>query len=116
MSAKPRPVRRAAAAVCRGEGEASEPTRARCDIMPVSRSATIGLYRDLLRAARGFNNYNFREYALRRVREDVREGSTLSGDDALQLAYERGRQQLAMLRRQSAISAMFPQERHAMEE
>ena len=110
----PRPVRRAAAA--RGEGEASEPTRARCDIMPVSRSATIGLYRDLLRAARGFNNYNFREYALRRVREDVREGSTLSGDDALQLAYERGRQQLAMLRRQSAISAMFPQERHAMEE
>jgi hypothetical protein len=88
----------------------------RCDIMPVSRSATIGLYRDLLRAARGFNNYNFREYALRRVREDVREGSTLSGDDALRLAYERGRQQLAMLRRQSAISAMFPQERHAMEE
>ena len=109
---RPRPVRRAAAA----SSEASEPTRACCDIMPVSRSATIGLYRDLLRAARGFNNYNFREYALRRVREDVREGSTLSGDDALQLAYERGRQQLAMLRRQSAISAMFPQERHAMEE
>ena len=94
----------------------AESTTPHTRLMPASRTATIGLYRDLLRAARGFNNYNFREYALRRVREDVREGSTISGEDALQLAYERGRQQLAMLRRQSAISAMFPQERHAMEE
>ena len=80
----------------------------------VGRSATLSLYRNLLRAARGFTNYNFREYALRRVREEVREARTLGGDDVL-IAYQQGRQQLAMLRRQSTISGMFPQDRHAME-
>jgi len=80
-----------------------------------SRQGVLTLYRDLLRAARGFSNYNFREYAMQRVREDVREASTLSGVDAVELAYQQGRQQLAMLRRQASISGMFPQERHAME-
>ena len=80
----------------------------------ISRSANIALYRDLLRAGKAFSNYNFREYALRLVREDFRTGSRLAGADA-DAAYRRGRTQLDMMRRQSTVSQLFPQEKHSME-
>ena len=83
--------------------------------MSVSRGANLTLYRDLLRAARGFTNYNFRDYALRRVREEFREARAISTADASLVAYQQGRQQLDMLRRQATISGLFPQEKHAME-
>ena len=81
-----------------------------------SRSATLGLYRSLLRAAKGFSNYNFREYALRRVREDMREASALTDSTAVTRAHQEGRRQLGLIQRQATISAMFPQEKHAMEQ
>lgn len=77
-------------------------------------SASRSLYRGLLRAGKGFTNYNFRDYALRLVREDMRTGSQLSGAEA-EAAYRRGRTQLDMLRRQSTVSQLFPQEKHSME-
>ena len=80
-----------------------------------SSSAVLGLYRGLLRAARGFTNYNFREYSLRCVRDDYRAKCGLSDADAITRAYEDGRVQLAMLQRQSTISRLFPQGKHAME-
>ena len=83
--------------------------------MSVSPAASVALYRDLLRAAKGFTNYNFREYACRRVRESMRENVSLSDGAAIHRAYAEGRVQLDMLRRQATVSALFPQERHAME-
>ena len=44
-----------------------------------SRQATLTLYRQLLRAAKGFSNYNFRDYAVRHVRDDVRAAASLDG-------------------------------------
>jgi len=79
-----------------------------------SRALNVALYRQLLRAARGFTNYNFRDYALRHIRDDVRAASTLEGEKA-QAAYRHGKTQLEMLKRQSAISAMFPTGKHSME-
>jgi hypothetical protein len=76
--------------------------------------ASLTLYRDMLRAASNFSNYNFREYALRHVRESFCERAMLSGDDAVQ-AYNAGRTQLEMLRRQATVSQLFPQGKHAME-
>lgn len=80
-----------------------------------SPAASLSLYRDLLRAAKGFSNYNFREYALRRVRESFREGAALSQSADVSRAYAEGRVELDMLRRQSTISSLFPQGAHAME-
>ena len=79
-----------------------------------STNASRALYRDMLRAASKFSNYNFREYAQRHVRESFRERAMLSGDAAAK-AYNEGRTQLEMLRRQSTISQLFPQGKHAME-
>lgn len=83
--------------------------------MSITPVTTRGLYRDLLRAARGFSNYNFREYALRLVREDFRAGSALTSPTEVTNAYQQGRVQLEALRRQSTISTMFPQDKHSME-
>ena len=83
-------------------------------VAALPRSQVLSLYRDLFRAAKGFSNYNFRDYAMRYVRDDFRAGAKLEGDAALQ-AFQQGRQQLVALRRQSAVSQLFPQSKHAME-
>mmetsp|Transcript_701 Transcript_701/g.1895 ORF Transcript_701/g.1895 Transcript_701/m.1895 type:complete len:104 (+) Transcript_701:62-373(+) len=79
-----------------------------------SKSANLTLYRQLLRAAKGFSNYNFREYAVAHVRDDVRAAASLEGAQALD-AFQHGMVQLEMLKRQAAVSSMFPTTKHAME-
>lgn len=49
--------------------------------MYMSRTATIALYRQLIRASKGFANYNVREYAIRYVRDEFRAASALLGKD-----------------------------------
>merc|ERR1712087_69268 len=79
-----------------------------------SRAANISLYRKLLRAAKSFTQYNFRDYAIRYVRDDFRAASTLVGEEARD-AFVHGTAQLQILRRQSAISMMFPAGKHVMD-
>ena len=81
--------------------------------MVAQHELTLRLYREMLRCAKRFTNYNFREYAARRVREDFRIVRSNNTDSAK--AYESGLQQLSMLRRQSTISSLYPQGKHAME-
>lgn len=83
--------------------------------MSPSRSASLTLFRQLLRAGQNFTNYNFRDYACRYVRDDFRRDASLTDAHAVDAAYRRGRQQLDMLTRQATISKLFPQEKHAME-
>ena len=83
--------------------------------MASSRATTLALYRSLLRAGSGFTNYNFREYALRSVRDRFRANMGLSDAEAITTALHDGRQQLELLKRQASISQLFPQGKHAME-
>tara|TARA_B110001452_G_scaffold197846_1_gene167785 strand:+ start:45 stop:251 length:207 start_codon:yes stop_codon:yes gene_type:complete len=50
-----------------------------------SRAANVGLYRQLLRAAQTFSQYNFRDYASRYVRDDFRAAVALQGDEVRRL-------------------------------
>eukprot|EP00967_Tisochrysis_lutea_P080031 scaffold109702_cov31-Tisochrysis_lutea.AAC.2 len=68
----------------------------------------IVLYRQLMRAAKGFSNYNFREYALRHVRDDFRQAAALRGEEA-ERAMAKGREELVSLRRMAAVSQLYPQ-------
>ncbi|KAL1498521.1 hypothetical protein AB1Y20_013843 [Prymnesium parvum] len=71
----------------------------------------LRLYRHLLRAASSFANYNFREYARRRVREDFRSTRPPPPEEALAAA----ERQLRAVRRQALVSRLYPQEGHSME-
>ena len=76
---------------------------------------SLALYRQLLRASQRFTNYNFREYSLRRVRDDFRSSRQLAPADARR-AYDYGVKELESLRRQVLVSELYPQtEKHAME-
>lgn len=70
-------------------------------------SASLGLYRQLLRESRKITDYNFRAYAKRRSRLGFEQGRNATGAD-LEARLEEGRQQLELMRRQALLSQMYP--------
>mmetsp|Transcript_38933 Transcript_38933/g.70250 ORF Transcript_38933/g.70250 Transcript_38933/m.70250 type:complete len:88 (-) Transcript_38933:184-447(-) len=72
----------------------------------------LQLFRQSMRAAGGFTDYNFRHYFVRRLREDFRafDRSIRQGkiDDASQKEFiEKAQAQLGMLERQSTVSQLY---------
>mmetsp|Transcript_17375 Transcript_17375/g.56058 ORF Transcript_17375/g.56058 Transcript_17375/m.56058 type:complete len:81 (-) Transcript_17375:138-380(-) len=75
----------------------------------------LTLYKQLMREAKRFQNYNFREYAIRHVRDDFRRNAGLQGESAAR-ELEHGRLELEKLRRMATVSSLFPSGKHAMED
>lgn len=95
----------------------------------------LTLYKQLMREAKRFQNYNFREYAIRfaasfgarctlslslsppflcgdrHVRDDFRRNAGLQGESAAR-ELEHGRLELEKLRRMATVSSLFPSARH----
>jgi len=67
-----------------------------------------------MREAKQFHDYNFRAYAMRRVRGGFDKNRNLEGD-AAQKALNEGQEQLSVLARQSAISRLYPSAQSVME-
>ncbi|CCI10364.1 unnamed protein product [Albugo candida] len=81
----------------------------------VAGTQVLRLYRAMLRDAASFQEYNFRAYAKRRVKEEFRKNKTLSAEEQKK-AITFGKQQAEVLHRQSVISRMYPpQTRSIME-
>jgi hypothetical protein len=80
-----------------------------------SRSAALSLYRTLLKMARKFSNYNFRSHAIRKIKHDFRMNQSLS--DNVQIAHklQDGSRQLEVLRRQTLLYQLYPEEASVME-
>ena len=79
-----------------------------------SRPGVLRLYKSLLRAAREFENYNFRDYAARYVRDDFRAHRDADAAAAAEL-YAKGLEQRDQLKRMATVSSLFPDGKHAME-
>lgn len=77
-------------------------------------TTTLNLYRSLLRQAHSMKDYNFRSYAMRRVKVGFKKSSHLQGEEAA-AAIKEGEKQLAMLQRQAALSGMYPSAKSVME-
>ncbi|KAH3667279.1 hypothetical protein OGAPHI_002928 [Ogataea philodendri] len=71
----------------------------------VSKPEVLSLYRQFLRYSYKFENYNFREYFLRKARTDFKKLKDFQGDSAELL--EKARADLSVLKRQSTISQMY---------
>lgn len=67
----------------------------------------LTLYRDLLRYSSRMAAYNFRTYALRRTRDAFRATAGVTDQHELQTLFTKGYNELAVLKRQSAISQMY---------
>eukprot|EP00613_Pedinella_sp_CCMP2098_P030483 CAMPEP_0171728132 /NCGR_PEP_ID=MMETSP0991-20121206/26760_1 /TAXON_ID=483369 /ORGANISM="non described non described, Strain CCMP2098" /LENGTH=83 /DNA_ID=CAMNT_0012322109 /DNA_START=24 /DNA_END=275 /DNA_ORIENTATION=- len=67
--------------------------------------ASLQLYRNLLRETKLLTDYNFRNYAARRARLGFEQAKTVSHPE---IAYQEGLEALQILKRQAAISQMFP--------
>lgn len=74
--------------------------------MPNSKQI-LGLYKQLLEKAYKFDNYNFREFAKRKIVDSFKANKSLKNDEAIKSFYNEGINQLAMLQRQTTISQMF---------
>ncbi|KAL3806322.1 hypothetical protein ACHAXA_001062 [Cyclostephanos tholiformis] len=77
-------------------------------------NASLSLFRSLLREARKVDNYNFRLYAIRRVKIGFRNNRGMMGNEA-EFAFREGVEQLDILRRQVVLGNLYPSARSVME-
>lgn len=72
--------------------------------MAYSKEKVLTIYRSLLRNSYKFDHYNFREYFLRKTKEEFRKHQLIPDNSTL---IEKALQDLAVLKRQSIISNMY---------
>ncbi|QLG73841.1 hypothetical protein HG535_0F03520 [Zygotorulaspora mrakii] len=72
-----------------------------------SRRQVLRLYKQLIKNANQFNDYNFREYFLRRARNTFKENKSVQDAAKLQSLFAEGQRDLGILKRQSIISQMY---------
>lgn len=77
--------------------------------MSASRPAVLKLYKSMLGNAAKFANYNFREHAKRRIVGEFKISKQLTGAEA-NAKYVWGLDQAEMVRRQSIVSQLYPEE------
>jgi hypothetical protein len=64
----------------------------------------------LFRYGKKFSNYNFREYVLRRAREDFRLNRNVSDPSKVASLLAEGQTNLGIVKRQATLSSMFSPE------
>ncbi|XP_003385066.1 PREDICTED: LYR motif-containing protein 4B-like [Amphimedon queenslandica] len=67
----------------------------------------LGLYKQLLREGERFANYNYRSYAIRRVKDYFKDKRGLTDPAAISKEYQYGVKSLALIQRQVAVSHMY---------
>ncbi|KAG8037385.1 hypothetical protein G9C98_005595 [Cotesia typhae] len=72
-----------------------------------SRDAVLKLYRNLIRESKKWSSYNYREYALRKVRHEFQESKTLQDDKLIADCYKKGLENLEIIKRQVVLSNLY---------
>jgi len=75
--------------------------------MAANRMQVLKLYKTLLRESSKFSAYNYRCYALRRVRDAFHENKTISDPEAIAKELSEGYRNLEMIKRQVIVGQMF---------
>eukprot|EP00956_Cyclotella_meneghiniana_P004680 scaffold5766_cov64-Cyclotella_meneghiniana.AAC.7 len=80
----------------------------------MSTIAPLTLFRSFLREAKKVDNYNFREYAIRRVKIGFQINRSLTGIDR-DVALKEGQENLDILKRQVVLGQLYPSATSVME-
>ncbi|KAH0951047.1 hypothetical protein HN011_011061 [Eciton burchellii] len=75
--------------------------------MALSRDVILSLYRSLIRESKKWNLYNYRMYALRKVRYEFKENKGLYDKEKVKQCYEKGEEALALIKRQVIMSSLY---------
>lgn len=76
-------------------------------VVTPTRPQVLKLYKQFVKNAKQFSDYNFREYFLRRTRSGFKENKSIQDPAKLAAAYENALKDLGVLKRQSVISQMY---------
>ncbi|XP_054880733.1 LYR motif-containing protein 4A-like [Poeciliopsis prolifica] len=76
-----------------------------------TRSQVISLYKMMLKESSRFPSYNYRTYALRRVRDAFRANREVEDPKTVERLMEEGEQMLALIQRQVSIGKMYEAQR-----
>ncbi|XP_026130703.1 LYR motif-containing protein 4-like isoform X1 [Carassius auratus] len=70
-----------------------------------SRTQVISLYRMLVKESKKFSSYNYRTYALRRVKDGFRENLHVDNPKTLDTLINEARENLALIKRQASYAS-----------
>eukprot|EP00466_Bigelowiella_natans_P009504 jgi/Bigna1/49904/estExt_Genewise1.C_600057 len=79
------------------------------------RPTVLRLYRNMLRQGKQYKDYNFREYILRRVRDQFRARRDLTDAEDIQHHLNKGRDTLELIQRQKMLDNMYNRGENIME-
>lgn len=77
-------------------------------------AAVRQLYRQLLREAERFPQYNYRQYALRRIRDEFERRKDLEADKIPELL-TKGREELERLKRMTTVASLYAHDKLVIE-
>merc|ERR1711916_20097 len=77
-------------------------------IMNSTQLHAIHLYRQLLRNGNQHSGYNFRHYIVRRVREEYQKNKQITEEGKIAELLRNGEEQLQLIKRQVALSQLYP--------
>ncbi|XP_012525921.1 LYR motif-containing protein 4 [Monomorium pharaonis] len=75
--------------------------------MNPSRDAILSLYRNLIRESKNWSSYNYRMYALRKIRHEFKENKALEDVEKVKQCYAKGQEILAMIKRQVILGDLY---------
>ncbi|XP_055606137.1 LYR motif-containing protein 4-like [Uranotaenia lowii] len=82
----------------------------------ISRMKVLSLYRQLIRESQKFTSYNFRNYALRRIRDSFRDNKALNDSALIESQLQFGQKNLEMIRRQVLVSQLYQTDKLVIEQ
>ena len=83
--------------------------------MDPSRRAVLHIYRNLLKEGRKFQDYNFREYTLRRIRDSFKENKLETYKNKIQEFIRCAEDNLELIKRQTIIGNLYESQRLVLE-
>ncbi|XP_047001583.1 LYR motif-containing protein 4 [Schistocerca americana] len=84
--------------------------------MSSTRNVVLKLYKTMLREAEKFPSYNYRTYALRRIRASFRENKSQTNPAEIDKAIQYATDNLGAIRRQVVVGKLYSTEKLVIEE
>uniref|UniRef100_A0A4X1SL25 LYR motif containing 4 n=1 Tax=Sus scrofa TaxID=9823 RepID=A0A4X1SL25_PIG len=79
-----------------------------------SRAQVLDLYRAMLRESKHFSAYNYRTYAIRRIRDAFRENKNVGDPAEIQALVTKAKRNLGIIRRQVSCAVLCSRSRGAL--